>query len=79
MTRRFHKPTTQTVRAREARRSKAIRDADLSVSLSQAATRNAAMIEDRLAGMSTQEIAGKYNAPLGLVSLVTDTCEPFWG
>ncbi|MBV8271091.1 MAG: hypothetical protein JO067_02340 [Cupriavidus sp.] len=82
MMRRFHKPTVpngvaHAVREHKARRNGAIRDAELSVSLRQAAHRNAAMIEDRLAGMSKQEIAGKYNAPLSLVSLVTDTCEPF--
>lgn len=65
------------MREHQARRYRARRAAELSVSLQQAARRNAAIIEDRLAGMSTQEIAGKYNVSASLVSLITATCEPF--
>lgn len=70
----------QAKRRQQARRDKAAqRRADLQVAQRHAYRRNAAMIEDRLAGMSKQELAGKYNVSPEVVSHVIAGCEAFPG
>lgn len=62
-------------RERQARRYRAQRQAEISAARAQTAQRNAAMIADRLAGMSTQELAGKYNVARSTASAITSAAK----